>query len=856
METFAEYQAAAASEKEGLLILEAARRLLGWVVHSGSVYKLENFPHAVLSPDSPVQDSGVALTEAANVGAITAGKYYHDRTNSILYLRTTDSVNPSGKFLSVTFRLFFCKGGRNLPHDLATGFDVHWYPMLKDTSDFGVELDNQNQLGSAIDGSGSVQLVNDQAFWRPIYDKYYFENQRAYVYSWSPHLPITEAKLIYKGRVSGKSYTPTQISFKLQDMLAELRSPVSLEFLEDVGGARIPDSLKLAFQRRLYGYVNGHRPTNIDHVLDGFSINGTVSVTNGSATITGSGTSFLAQLSPDDELTVQGDTPTRVSVKTIESATSATLTEVYAGITEAGVSATLKPARATRDRNRTFLVAGHALREPSTTVVSAVNTSQFDVADATDFLVGDAVTIAGENSVIRRVSGNTVKLTTTLSAEPSFGDVVTRPAIQNVYLGDRELTLDTDYTYDADAATVTLDALAEVNIAQARAMKGTLTFTNASRNVTGSGTSFTSDLEPGHWIKGLGQGEYFEILQVTDDTNLVLRTAATYTATVAGLVKKPEYYQEGVSILSIDTLGKTDDGTTAGYMLKTAPEIVEDILTEAGISALLNAASFTAAKSLTGKRLGIAIPKRFSDKKTQTLRQIINEVNQSDFGSLVQNEDFELEYQIVSPGRPSATTTRFTEDDALAFAIESSSDRIVKTVRVNYAFREIDPVSRDAANAQATKTSRSAEFLARSTKEQSFDTLLIDSTDAQIYANRWSFIFEVASSIVKLGTKLQGARLQIGDTVELSHEKLYERVGSSARRKVAAVSRVKKSLEDSSVELDDLANAYTRVAVIADNTAADYADATDRERSVTGYITDDYGTQDNDPDTAGVNLIW
>jgi len=854
MDTFAEYQDAPSSEKEGLLILESSRRLVGWVLHLGSVYKLTSFPHAVLSPDSPLQDSGAALTSAGSA-LLSAGQYYHDRANGILYLRTSDSVNPSGKFLTVTFRLHFSKGGRNLPHDLVTGFDVHWYPMLKDTSDFGVELDNQNQLGSAIEGSGSVQLFNDQDFWRPIYDKYYFENQRAYVYSWSPALPISEAKLIYKGRVVGKSYTPSQITFKLQDMLAELRAPVSLAFLQAVAGVRIPDSLNLAFQRRLYGYVQGHRPTNIDQVLSGFAITGTVAATSGSATITGTGTAFLSQLSPDDELTIFGDTPVTYSVLAVASNTSATLTEVYVADTASGLSSTLKPSRPTRLRNRVFLIAGHALSEPQTTVVSGATTSQFDVVDATDLIPGDALTVAGENTTVVRVSGNTVKISTSLIARPELGDAVTRQAVTNVYLGERSLTLTTDYTYDASAGTITLSPLAEFNVAPVRGVKGTMAFTSTSRNVVGTGTSFTADIQPGDWVKRSTQADYFEVLSVTDDLNLVIRTAATYTSSGAALVKRPEYFDDGNSILSCDVTGKTVDGLTTGALLRTAPEIVEDLLTSAGLSSLINTASFTAAKELTVKRLGLVIPKRLGDTKAQTLRDVINEVNKSDFGSLIQNEDFELEYHIVSPGKPSSTT-RFTESDALSFAIESSSDRIVKTVRVNYAFRETDPVSKAGINSQATKTSNSSQYLARATAEKVFDTLLADETDAQIYANRWSFLFEVASSIVKLGTKLQGSRLQIGDTVELSHEKLYERVGSAAGRKVAAVSRVKKSLEDSSVELDDLSNAFSRVAVITENTAEPYVDATERERAVSGYITDNFGMQGNDADTFGVNLIW
>lgn len=853
--TFEDYQALEASEKEGLLILEAAKRVVGWVVHSGSVYKLTSFDHPVLSPDSPIQDTGTALVSAGST-SLSAGQYYHDLTNKVLYLRTSDSVNPNTKFITLCFRLFFSRSGRNLSHDLSTGFDVHWLPYLKGTSDFGVELDNQNQLGSAIEGTGRVELFNDQAFWSPIYDKYYFENQRAYVYSWNPLIPVTEAKLIYRGRVQKKSYTPTQITFELQDVINELRAPIALTFLQDYAGARIPESMNLAFQRRVYGYVNGHRPTNIDQVLSGYSISGTITATNASTAISGSGTSFLSQLSPDDELTVfDAVNPLTFTVESIASDTTLTLSEAYSGSSSSGLSVVVKPSRASKSRNRIFLIAGHPLCEPSTTVVQAFNTRMIEVASVNGLRAGDALTVGSEVTSITRISGNVLKLSTALATEPAGGTAVVRPAVMNVYLDERLLTLNSDYTYSAEDATLTLSALAEFNIARPKKIIGTVTFTNGSRDISGTGTDFSNDLVPGDWIRASGQSVYFEVLSVTSETAAVLRSASSYSASLAALKKSPAYYIEGKSILSCDVMGKTHDGTTSGNFLRTAPMIVEDLLTSAGLSELIDSDSFEVAQEMTDKSLGVVLPKKFSDKKIDKLRDVINEINRSDFGSLVQNDEFQLEYQILSPDKPS-TLKRFSEVDAIVFAIESDSNNIVKTSRVNYAFREVDPISREGVNSQEENSSETAQYLARSTKEFEIKTLLVEQRDARIYASRWAFLFEAASAVVKLGTKLQGARLQVGDKVELSHEKMYERVGSRDKRKVAAVTRARRSLSDASIELDDLSNAFSRCAVIVEDSAPEYNEASETAHSVAGYITDSGGMIDNDPGTHNVNLIW
>jgi hypothetical protein len=854
--TYEEFQELEASEKEGLVIVEASKRLMGWVLHSGSVYKITAFDHPVLSPDSPIQDSGVALVDAGTLAAISAGKYFHDRDAQVLYLQSSDSVNPNAKFISLTFRLFFSKSGRNLPHDLETGFEVHWLSLVQDTSDFGVGLDNQNQLGEAIDGTGSIDFYNQQDFWAPIYDKLYFENQRVFVYSWNPGIPLTESKLIFKGRIQSKTWDPTKVRFTLYDQISSLRAPVALSDLSEVIGARIPDGLLLAKQRRLYGYLFGHRPTNIDQILNGYPLSGTFSISGGDVTLTGVGTIFLSQLSPGDQVRLGSDTDEDlVTIDSIISDTSATITETYNGTNKAGETATIRPQAPIRYANRTFIIAGHALREPSTTVLSGINTSMFTVNDPTDLRAGDSILVGAESAVIQRIFENKIKLNTALELVPSAGDSVIRPALTNVYLNNRKLQQTRDYIYDATTAMLTLDPLAEFNVAPVKFLRGTLTFTSSSRDVSGSGTFFDSDISPGDWIRASGEADYFEVLSVTDATNLILRSPATYSVSLGALIKRPDTYNEGTSVLSCDVLGATDDGTSNGALLKTAPEIVEHLLTDAGLGSSVNTASFILSKSITSKRLGVAIPKLFSDKKSENLRDIINEINKSDFGSLIQNEDFELEYLVLSPDRPSELT-RWQEHDSIKFSVQSASDKIVKTSYVNYGFKEYDPTSKGGSNFQESYTSDNAQFLAAATKEFFIDTMLIDQRDAEMMASRWAFLFEVSSSVLKIETKMQGIRLKVGDKIELAHEKLYQRFGSTSNRKVAAIQSSRKSLMDSSVDLEDLAGAFTRCAVVAENTALDYIDAGERERSVTGYITGNYGYLEIDASDFGLNVMW
>lgn len=852
--SYSDFQSKAASEKIALVVLEASRRLVGWTLYSGSVYQLTEFTHQVITS---IADSGVALAAASST-SLSAGQFYHDREAAVLYLRTSDSVNPNSKFLALTFKNFYANAPCSLAHDLASGYRVEWLPYLRQNSSFGVELDSKSQMGFAIEGAGKVSFVNDQDYWKPIFDKWTFENQLVNVYSWSRSLAATEAKRIYRGRIQAKEYSTEQVSFSLKDLINELRAPVALSDLSGVSGALLPPSMQTAKQRRLYGYVRGNRPTSIDQELPltGYTITGTVSVTASSVTVTGSGTSFLAQVTPGDELIFGSDTDKR-TVSAVASDTSLTLTEAYDGTTGSGKAIKLFSSHGKRYMNRTFLLAGHSLKEPSTTVTSAVTTSLFQVASTTDFEAGDSILISGEVLVVSRVAGGYIKTTTGLALTPSVGATVSRLTVSNVYVNNRLLTYSRDYSYNATTARLTLTQLAEFYVAPTRTITGTISFTSTSRTATGTGTVFSSEVKPGDWIKRSSQSDWFEVLSVESNTSLTLRTAATYTSSGASDHKKPEIVNNEEVILSCDVLGATENGTPTGTFIKTAAQIVKDLLTAGGLSSVLNTASFTVAQGDSKHKIGMAIPEKFKDTKTPTLRDAINKINQSVFGSLYQNEDFELEYAIFSPKRALSTTTRFSESDVLDFKVQSDSSRIVKTVRIKYLKKEYDSASlTDSVSAEVTKDSRSATYLAGSTKEQVIETLLVDSGQAQILANRWSFLLEIAASVVTIDTKMQGARIAVNDRVELSHEKLYERIGSTLTRKVSGVQAARKSASDSSLEIEDLSNAFSRCAVITPSTASEYNEASDDEKLYNGYITDQYGMIDNAPGTFGANLIW
>jgi len=847
---YSDFQLTPQSEKIGLVVLHNSILARGWTLNSGTIYKLP-LTRVVYS----VEDSGVSLISVSSLGGVVANTYYWDRQAGILYVRTSDSVNPNTKFVVIECQFFFSNVSIHLPHDLASGFDVNWRGLLNGTSDFGFELDNQNQFGLALEGSGSVNFVNDKDFWSPVYDKLTFENKKCLVYSYSRNLPITEAKLLYRGVVEKKSWSDNSVKLTLKDALNEIRANVPCDNLEDLLGARVSELDLLTKQRKIYGRVWGHVPSNIDSLVNKtYPLTGTATATSASATVSGVGTSFLSELNPGDRIVFSFDA-TEYTIESIANNTTLELSEEYEGGSDSG-SIEVIPEISKRYMNRIHLVAGHSLKQPSTTV-SASNSLRFvDVVNSSDFRADDRITVGSESTRILRVSGNRIFFSPFLVTPPLVGAVITRIAVSDVYLDDKTLVYNRDYTVNATDAKININPLAEFNIAQVRSITGLVTFTNASRTVTGLGTIFDMELRPSDWVRAVGHADYFEVLSIDSPFQITLKSVSTYTDTASARYKSPNYYTEGKSVLSCDCLGKTINGLTSGSLILTASDIVKDVLLSVGISASdIDSASFLLSQELASQDVALVIPHKVKDKKTPTARDVINKVNQSVFGSLIQTNDFKFKYNVLSPKR-GCGIEKYDERDILSFKINSDSSRIIKTAKVNYLQKEYNSKSFASSFLQASAVTKSGTYLVKTNREYELDSILTDPAAAQILANRLAFILSVASSEVNIQTKMKGSRLEINDKVQLSHEKLYERLGSTDKKKIAAVQSVKKSISDSNFDLEDLANTFTRCGVITENSNPDYNSSTEDERATAGYITDQFGMQDNDPDTFGVSLIF
>lgn len=531
METYQNFKNKSSSEKLTLAILEGSKRLIGFALHSGSIYKKLNFDVAVISS---IEVSSVALEPVQSISDLVNGTYFNDRENKILYVH---SSNPNASFVVLTNKYFFSNKGLSLPHDLDSGFEVYFEPMIKGSSAFGLELDIVNEATSAIEGSGTLTLHNDSDFWLRNYDKTFFENQICSIYSYNSELDIAETKLLFNGYIESKSYSSTEIKFNLKDLLFQLRSTIDLKNIEELGLRNDP-GLNTAKQRLIYGKVQGHRPINLDKLINtSYPITGTVSAFFNDTTIVGTGTQFKKELSTNDKLLING---TQYTIADVVSDVVLQLTRAYSTVTTGNIKAEVIPATNKNYMNRKWLLAGHALSQPEYVIQHGSTTSRLmlnttvDLYDGDDFYIGSLG--SGELVKIANVINDTI-ITLAQSTEIIYpaGTVAHRPCIQNVRMNDIELVYETDYSVDASAALLTISENAELNQAPLLESSERVTVTSGNNYLEGSGTKFTNYIKPGYIVRPQSTDDFYKVLSVEDERiNLTeTYTGPTFTASVA-----------------------------------------------------------------------------------------------------------------------------------------------------------------------------------------------------------------------------------------------------------------------------------------------------------------------------------
>ena len=846
--TYNDYANLTRSSKAVLCHIQPKQRLSVFSNVSGSIYK-KSVNYVVID----VKEDGTSLTEALS-SSLSSGEWFYDHLTSELYVNVTDDLDPKTHKIIVTYRLFYADRPMDLPYDLSSGFEVHYEGRLTSNSPVKRQLDDE-QIGIVLETSSNIKLENTDAALDEIYDVLIFENSDVFIYSWSELIPLSEKRKLFSGIIENKKFSEKDVTFTCKDGVYKLRKPISTATFSFSDGS-VPERFLNKPKRIVYGRHDQLQCVPIDSILDGYTLTGTVSGTSGSPTLTGTGTAFLDECSPEDDLFFDdGNQVYRFGIASVDSDTQITLNDDL----EVNVSGSLtnNPKIPWRKKNRNWHIAGHKLRAPSTTVEIATSARRFQVVDGTDFLDGDLISLDGTNVFISSITGNFVTLSAAFQAGiPALGATVTKNPLRRAFLDGREVFIDRDWDVSntSSDAILQLNELSEFNIAQAVAISLTCDFTNGSRSININGADFTPQLQPRDWIRSndISHTTWYEVLSVTyddatNDTTVLIRTPYAGSTRSSAAQKKNVSIVDDRSVITVNCIGKED---ASGKWIKTASDAVKELI-ESDLSLTnINTSSFLEAKSDAPYVLSYKIPERIGGK-VKSIRDVISDINKSVFGSLTIDGDQNFKYEVLSPKKPADAIT-LKDDDVVSVNYSNSRSKIIRKVNANYRFYA-DKYTGDSSSLLYEYSNDFVDDLIAATDELDLDLFLYELKDATAIAQRYAFFNSLSQAKISIRGKLNLELLNLNDKINMNFDRLYRRFGGLTRQKTGIINKITKDGKNAIIEVNDLGGIFNRVANISANTANTYGSATDEEKLVNGYIVD------NDtltPDTSDDSTIY
>lgn len=822
---YSEYANLERSEKVVLCHVEPVQRLLIWSLDTGSQYK-----RAVDYFVVGVTDGTTAYTKG--ILPLSSGEWFYDSTTGELYVRASDDSNPNTRDLHATYRLFFSNSPLQLPYDLSGGDEVEYQGLLKSNSAITKELDDE-QIGIALESSTNIEFFNNHGEFDEYYDTLFFENKRVRLWSWSPVIPLSEKRLLFDGEIQDKFFDDKRVRFSCKDFIFKLREKLSLPLFSS-GDGDLSDSILDTPKRRIYGQVDNVRCVAIDNTLDGYTLTGTISGGLGATILTGNGTLFLDEVSPGDTLTttIQNEI-IEISVQSVDSNTQLTIgEELQLGFTSQVM--TNSPARPWRKKNRNWHIAGHKLREPTTTIVSATQPNRFTVSDGSDIFNGDLIDVDGFDVNIKRIVGNDIVLRQNLpGGTPSGGETVTKNPVSKAYIGTKESFINRDWTVtNTTESILNFNDLAEFNISPQKTMPGSFTFTNGLRTVVVSGVDAVNQLQTRDWIRSddITHTAWYEILEV-EESQITLRTA------YAGGNNTGSAFKKNVDLIGDDTLITVNciGLESSGEWVRTASDSVKHLLeNDAGLTNL-DAASFAESDADAPYKLSMVIPDTIGGF-IPTVRDTITKINESVFGSLVNDIDFNLVYNILTPEKPESLS-EIKQHDIIGEPSVRSRNEIVR--KVNLSYRPFTDRFKDEDSFKLIEfTNDFVDKYIGAKQELDITVFLYEDNDAQAIAERYAFYNSLSQSTVTVKAKLNLSLLNLNDKLFVNLDRIYKRFGGKDRRKIGIVSKISKDGSNTSVEFSDLGNLFNRGGNIAPDTANDFTTASETEKIFNGYITD------------------
>ena len=835
-----------ASEKITLAQVEGRKRIINWTSLGAGVYK-KTVDYYVIAAHNGL----TAFNQAAN-SSVASGDFFYDPATSELYIHLIGSVDPVDYEIIVTFQFHFASKGLALPFDLdATSPHTDWEGRLEDAPGFNHKVGIEQGLTSIV-GTGTLKLENNDGGLDEFYDTHIFENQKVRIYSWNPDLSIDDARIIYRGRITNKTYTPDSVSFTVKDLLFDLEQQLPQGVFSD--SDNVADNVKGNIKRWVYGRADGLQLQSVDQIANGVDVTGTLSGNTETTTITGTSTLFLSELSPGDTLFIGTQ---EFGIATIVSDTELEVDD-EPEFAFTNLSATYVPDVPLRTKNRTFFVADHECAQLLKTVVNSLQLNRVELNDTIGILPGDFLEFSdvSQRVEVKNVApGNIVVLRQNLISRPAPSTSVIRQPIQDVYISGVRV-FDEDFSISNSVDTrITLDELTEFNLARTISLTTELTFTNGSRSLTTVDDVNLRDIfKSRDWIRpqNISYTTFYEILEVRDQEILLRIPFAEATITDEIEAKFPEYIDDDTTI-SANVLGRTVDGDKNSDWIYTIADTIKDIITSVGV-ADIDDASFTQGAIDNSEIVSIAFPLTPSSSLTKA-KDAVDILNKSIQSALTLNSDLEIKFKVLNVEIPS-DPVRFADSDQVKWSIKSVSGRTIRNTIIRYRFQDVIRTTLDNGNEVQTYENEYVRDYIGTDKTGEYDVYLYSERAARIMSHRLAYFSELARADVTVESDLRFEDVEIGDTVQLQFSRMYKRFGDSTSRKKLVVVVGKNVTGDKIVfQMTDLNNTFNTACVITPNNAPDYSAADEEERLKYGYITDAEGIVDDDEDTQNTNLI-
>jgi hypothetical protein len=595
----------------------------------------------------------------------------------------------------------------------------------------------------------------------------------------------------------------------------------------------------------------------VDQIANGFKLTGTVQGSVETATLTGTGTLFLTEVFQNDEINVGTQ---RFSVEQIISNTELIVSnEPEFGFTLA--DAFNVPSRATTLKNRDFIAAGHVCAQSTKTIVAVNQLNRVTVNDVDGLFPGDFIEFVstGERIEIKNTApGNIIVLRQNMINRPTIGSTAIRRPVQKVYINGKIVPSEKYTISNAGSCGLTFDVDTEIDLAPIKTSPVSLNFANGSRQVTytlGGDFSISEVLSAMDLIKpdSVTYTTFYTISYI--DGNNIWLTSPFIDPTISSNFdyKAPEYIVDDTTI-SLDILGKTENGLESGVWISTVAQAQRDLLRQANIE-YINEQSFVDGAVDGNQLVSIAIPESFSSKSLETTKSIIDKLNKSISSSLALDVDLNLKFQVLNA---------FVEDvlpvvndfDVIDWSIKTTNGKIYNRALARYRFTDVDNSTLDNGNKLYDFSSEYVNRYIETGKTNEISLYLYKEFEAKISAHRNVYQNRLSVSTVTVKTDLRLEYLELGDIVILDFSRLYKRFGDNeSRKKIVMVSSKNVTGQGITFEMTDLGNTFNTSSYITPNDAPEWTLAEELDKLKFGYITDNQGIVNDEESTAGVHLI-